>query len=254
MPHAFRLLDTHAGKASFNMGLDEAILESVASGRELPTLRLYAWEPAAISIGYFQGLYEEVDVEACHARGVDVVRRITGGGAVFHQAEITYSIIIPETQDLAPKSIMASYGVICGGVVKGLEILGIEATFAPINDIVALGKKISGNAQTRKRGCLLQHGTILLGLDVDLMFELLKVPQEKAKGKLIADVKERVTSLSAILGRSVGYSEAAFALATGFGRALDLDFTVALPSGDEIARAREIAAQKFADPGWTSRR
>lgn len=254
MPHAFRLLDTYAEKASYNMGLDEAILESVSSGRELPTLRLYAWEPAAISIGYFQGLYEEVDIDACHARGVDIVRRITGGGAVFHQAEVTYSIIIPETHPLAPKSIMASYANICAGIVEGLGIMGIDAQFAPINDIVSGGKKVSGNAQTRKRGCLLQHGTIILDVDVDLMFELLKVPQEKARGRLIQDVKARVTSLSAILGRPVGYAEAGLALAEGFGRALDLDYTVAHPSDVEIARAREIAAEKFADPEWTSRR
>ncbi len=254
MPHAFRLLDTHAGKASFNMGLDEAVLESVSSGRELPTLRLYAWQPAAISIGYFQGLYEEVDIEGCKAHGVDIVRRITGGGAVFHQAEITYSVIIPETHVLAPGSIIASYGVICGGVVDGLGILGVDASFAPINDIVSGGRKVSGNAQTRKRGCLLQHGTVLLDLDVDLMFELLKVPQEKARGKLVAEVKERVTSVSAILGRPVEYAEASLALALGFAKALDLEYAVAQPSGDEVARAREIAAAKFADPEWTSRR
>jgi lipoate-protein ligase A len=236
------------------MGLDEAILESVSSGRELPTLRLYAWEPAAISIGYFQGLHEEVDIEGCRAHGVDIVRRITGGGAVFHQAEITYSVIIPETHALAPGSIMASYGLICGGVIAGLGILGVDASFAPINDIVSDGRKLSGNAQTRKRGCLLQHGTILLDLDVELMFELLKVPAEKARGRLVAEVRERVTSLSAILGRNVAYAEAALALARGFAKALDLEYAVAQASGDEVARAREIAAAKFADPEWNSRR
>lgn len=254
MTHDFRLLRTGLLDAAFNMALDEAILESVASGAEKPTLRLYGWKPAAVSIGFFQGLHEEVDVESCAEHGVDIVRRITGGGAVFHQAEVTYSIAIPETSPLAPKSILDSYGILCAGVVEGLRLLGIESSFAPINDIVSGGKKVSGNAQTRKKNCLLQHGTVLLDVDVDLMFELLKVPSEKAKGKLIADVKERVTGVNAILGRKVDFQEAEEALAVGFSRALGAELADAKPSPAELDRAVEISRTKFADPSWTGRR
>lgn len=254
MKHELRLLRTGARGAAFNMGLDEAILEGVAGGAVPPTLRLYAWEPAAISIGFFQGLSEEVDSLACAARGVDIVRRITGGGAVFHQAEITYSIALPETHPLAPKSIMASYELLCSGVIAGLRALGIDSAFAPINDIVSGGRKISGNAQTRKNHCLLQHGTVLLDVDVDLMFELLKVPAEKSKGKLIEDVKARVTSAKALLGRDVGFSEAESAMAAGFSAALDASLAEGSPTAAEIERAGEIARAKFADPAWTARR
>ena len=254
MKHDMRLLLTGANGAAFNMGLDEAILESVSNGRQPPTLRLYAWNPAAISLGFFQGLREEVDEAACAARGVDIVRRITGGGAVFHQAEITYSIVLPETHPLAPKSIMASYEILCSGVIAGLQHLGIESSFAPINDIVAAGKKISGNAQTRKSHCLLQHGTVLLDVNVELMFELLKVPAEKTKGKLIEDVKARVTSAGTLLGRRVEFGEAESAMVAGFADALPAALTLSEPTPEERKRAVEIARAKFADPAWIARR
>ena len=95
----------------------------------------------------------KIDIEACRGRGVDIVRRITGGGAVFHDAELTYSIVIPEGHPLAPPSILDSYGLLCAGIIEGLKELGIKSEFSPINDIVSAGKKISGNAQTRKK-CL----------------------------------------------------------------------------------------------------
>lgn len=254
MTHACRLLTTGEGSAAFNMGLDEAILESVAAHEAPPTLRLYAWKPAAISIGYFQGLHEEVDVAACASHGVDVVRRITGGGAVFHQAELTYSVVIPEGHPLFVRSILASYERICAGVIAGLGFLGIDSAFAPINDIVSLGKKVSGNAQTRKRGCILQHGTVLLDVDVELMFELLKVPAEKAKGKLIEDVKQRVTSLRALRGSEVPFAEAAEAMAKGFAEAMSLDLGAVQPSEVELKRAAEIASEKFSVEAWTAKR
>lgn len=252
--HEFRLLKTGHADAAFNMGLDEAILESVSAGRVPPTLRFYGWTPSAVSIGYFQGLHEEVDVAACAERGVHVVRRITGGGAVFHQAELTYSIVVPEGHPLAPASIMESYRGLCGAIVSSLALLGVEASFAPINDILSGGRKISGNAQTRKRRCLLQHGTILLDVDVDTMFDLLRVPSEKAKGKLIQDVKARVTSLSAILGRPVSFAEVEDALERGLQAALDLSLRTEAPTAVELDRAGTIAAEKFADPSWTGRR
>ena len=256
MAHDFRLLTTGAGNAAYNMGSDEAILEAVAAEDALPTLRLYAWKPAAVSIGYFQGLYEEVDTAACAARGVDVVRRITGGGAVFHQAEITYSIVIPDAHPLAQRSILASYERLCSGVMEGLSLLGIPSVFAPINDILTGGRKVSGNAQTRRRSCILQHGTVILDLDVELMFDLLKVPAEKAKGKLIQDVKARVTSVRSCLGRELAFPEAEDAFSRGFAKALDLVFAqkeTAL-AGSEDQRARAIATEKFSDPAWTGKR
>ena len=237
------------------MALDEALLETVATGA-VPVLRFYGWSPPAVSIGYFQGIEEEVDRDACARRGIDVVRRISGGGAVFHDAEITYSLIMPLDHPLAGTSIMASYGRLCSGITAGLGILGIDAVFVPVNDIVAGGKKVSGNAQTRRQGCVLQHGTVLLDSDPELMFGLLKVPQEKMKGKLIQDIKSRVTGLYALLGRRISFDEARDALVRGFQDALSLAYGSgpSRPSAAEEARAAVLAREKFGSQAWLRRR
>ncbi len=249
-----RFLDTGANPGALNMGIDEAILRAVADGSSPPTARVYSWSPAAVTIGYFQGMTEEIDLDACKRMGVDAIRRITGGGAVFHDVEITYSLVVPERSPLAPDDIVESYRRICAGIVEGMKVLGVEASFAPINDIVSDGKKISGNAQTRKLGCLLQHGTILLDVDVERMFSLLRVPQEKLRGKLIEDVKARVTGLKAILGRSVRYAESAAALKAGFARAWNVEFEDGILSPAELENGRKIAAEKFSTPDWNLKR
>ena len=150
------------------MGLDEAILERRVRGHgSRRPCASTAGIPPTVTLGYFQGLSDEVDREACVRGGVDIVRRVTGGGAVFHDAELTYSIVLPETHPLARPGILDSYRVLCAGIVEGLSLLGLKGEFVPLNDVLVGGKKISGNAQTRKRGCMLQHGTILLDVDVD---------------------------------------------------------------------------------------
>lgn len=187
-----RVLRTGAADAFTNMAMDEALLLTAQNSRKwMPALRLYSWSPPAVSIGYFQSLEEEVDVAECKRRGVDIVRRTTGGGAVFHHTELTYSFITREY----PPSLLESYRLICGAILEGLKGIGVEGEFSPLNDLTLNGKKFSGNAQTRKKGVLLQHGTILLDVDADLMFSLLKVPDEKMKDKLVKNVKERVTAL-----------------------------------------------------------
>lgn len=262
LPLPFRLLRTGYHNCFYNMALDEALLESVSRGRSLPVLRFYGWEPWAVSVGYFQGLEDEVNLEACKARGIDVIRRITGGGAVFHHAELTYSIIMPDSHPLAGESIRESYRSLCAGIIRGLALLGLESQFEPINDILCGGRKISGNAQTRRAGTILQHGTILLDIDVDLMFELLNIPEEKNRGRLIRDVKERVTSLRN-MGVSSGFGEAVQCFTEGFRQALSLEFSEedALspvypggPGAAEEGRALELAAGKFASPEWLYKR
>lgn len=251
-----RLIDSGGAglPGALNMGLDEAVLGAVSTGSSPPTLRLYAWSPPCVTVGYFQSLEDEVDLEACRAAGIDAVRRLTGGGAVFHEAEVTYSLILPLGHELAPEDILESYRRICAGLVAGLERLGVEAAFAPINDIVVGGRKVSGNAQTRRKGCLLQHGTVLLDLEPERMFSLLKVPAEKLKGKLIEDVKARVTSLRSLLGRELDYAEAARVLREGFASAWGAEFDESAPTEEEAAEARRLAETRFSQSEWNARR
>jgi len=254
MKEQWRLLQTGFSTASKNMAIDRALLVTQSRGDVPPTLRLYGWSPAAISIGYFQRLTDEIDLAACTQQQVDYVRRITGGGAVFHKDEVTYSIVIAESHPAIPKNILKSYGRICGAVMRGLQHTGVESTYAPINDILVNGRKISGNAQTRKMGTVLQHGTILLDVDVDLMFSLLKVPNEKMKDKLISDVKQRVTSLKHLIGKKIEFDEVAQAMKKGFEDEFHVELVEETLSLEERRLAEEFEKNCFGTWEWNHQR
>jgi lipoate---protein ligase len=254
MKEQWRFLQTGCNTAASNMSIDRAILVANSKGWVPPTIRFYGWVPPAISIGYFQSLTDEVNLDACKKKGVDYVRRITGGGAVFHENELTYSIVIPEAHPQIPKNILQSNGRICNALIRGLDHLGIKSTYAPINDIVADGKKISGNAQTRKLNTVLQHGTILLDVDVDTMFSLLKVPNEKIKDKLIKDVKQRVTSVKHILGKEVSFEDVAEAMKHGFEEEFNVELVEGTVTKQELLLAKKFEKECFASNEWNHRR
>jgi len=246
----FRLLDTGKNSAAINMAIDEAIMLS-----GIPTLRFYDWEPPAVTIGYFQGIEQEVNLEAAENNGVDIVRRLTGGGAVFHDKELTYSIIIPENENIVSRNILESYGQICCFVVEGLRKLGLRAEFKPINDIIVNNKKISGNAQTRRGGMILQHGTVLLDVDVRKMFSLLKVPDEKLKDKMIAAAEERVTSVNkelsttsrGELGTTTTFKTVKSSLISSFELGTTKEGAL---TETEKKKANDLSKDKYASKGW----
>ncbi|MFH1977993.1 MAG: biotin/lipoate A/B protein ligase family protein [Candidatus Aenigmatarchaeota archaeon] len=241
----WRLLPFESRSAAMNMGIDQAVTESVSRGGP-PTIRFWRWQPSAVSIGYFQSLEDEIALEKCKELGVDVVRRITGGGAVYHDydGEITYSVI--GNQELFPKGIIDSYHLICGWIINSLKLLGIESEFKPINDIIVAGKKISGNAQTRRQNVLLQHGTILYDLDVRKMFSLLKVGQEKISDKMIQSVEDRVTRI--LDQKQVSMEETYQSLVRGFTEGKD--YEEGQLTEEELTRAKEVAESKYSQKEW----
>ncbi|KKP36763.1 MAG: lipoate-protein ligase, lipoate-protein ligase A [Candidatus Peregrinibacteria bacterium GW2011_GWF2_33_10] len=247
----FRLLKTGYRNATFNMAFDEILIKKIKTGKSLPVLRFYGWKPQAVSIGYFQSLKSEIDEEKAKELAIDIVRRQTGGGAVFHADEITYSIHIPLDLNLVAVNILESYKKICGAIIKGLKNLKINAEFAPLNDILVNGQKISGNAQTRKQGIILQHGTILKSVDVDKMFEILKVPNEKLKGKLISDVKQRVTSISQHCANKYSFDDVVEALTSGFvSEFTNVDFVDSFLTDEEEQDVLNLAKEKYSKNNW----
>ncbi|MEM4254882.1 MAG: biotin/lipoate A/B protein ligase family protein [Candidatus Norongarragalinales archaeon] len=228
------------------MALDEAVSNAVAGKLSFPTMRFYSWKPSAVSIGYFQSLEKEVRLHECEMLGVDIVRRRTGGGAVYHDnaGEITYSVIAPES--FFPRDIIASYKMICGWIVSAFALLGLKAEFKPINDIILNGKKVSGNAQTRRNGILLQHGTILYDLDVKKMFTVLNVGPEKIADKFIATVEERVTSVTKNSG--VSKDEVYQALVSAFTK--DKKWSFGKYSPMETMEAEELAQTRYSSKEW----
>ena len=245
----FRMIPFALFNAFTNMALDDAIMEFVRKGISKPTIRFYGWDPSAVSIGVFQGIRNEVNLESTRKAGVDVVRRLTGGGAVYHDltGEVTYSLIAP--LDLFPTNIIESYRTICGDIVYALKQLGIDSMFTPINDILVNDQKISGNAQTRRNGILLQHGTILYRVDVEKMFSYLNVSDQKITDKFIKSVQKRVTSVVDLTNASM--DDLQKALIMGFKRNREVEF------GDysdlEIQRAQEIIKDRFNNEIWTYR-
>ena len=208
-------------------------------------LRIYGWRPPAISIGYFQSMELEVHTDECQNRGIDVVRRLTGGGAVYHDAEVTYSFIT----NVFPNDILQSYKLICKPVVEALRNLGFDARFVPLNDIViGNGIKVSGNAQTRRKNVILQHGTILLEVDAEKMFSILKVPSEKMKDKIIADVKKRVVGI----GRP--FNEVASSLKSSFSDVFDCRLIPDSLQPDEYSKIDSLIREKYSLDSWNCRR
>jgi len=235
------------------MAIDEALLLFNAEGKSPNTVRFWRWQPSAVSLGFFQSVEREVDLQAAKHHGVDVVRRITGGGAVFHdyEGELTYSVVCK--QDDIPQDIVESYRMICEGLVRGLGFLGLRAEFRPVNDIQVNGKKISGSAQTRRWGSVLQHGTILVSPNLRLMFELLKVSPEKISDKFIASVFERVTTVERELGKRPSFEDVRKAMIKGFENSLSIELVE-----EEILKSElELAAKlkpKYASVEWLRKR
>lgn len=249
----WRLLPLNVDDAFTNMAIDEAVCWLNARGKAPNTVRFYRWKPSAVSIGYFQGVKQEVDLARAKRYGIHVVRRITGGGAVFHdhEGELTYSVVCRESE--VPNEIIASYREICRGLVQGFERLGLKAEYQPVNDVLVNGKKISGSAQTRRWGSVLQHGTALIDLDVRRMFELLKVSPEKISDKFIASVYERVTSLKRELGEKPSFDKVAAAMRDGFERAFGIKLIEGELTAEETRLAAEIR-QKYASGEWLEKR
>lgn len=250
-----RFLDLKVNDAYTNMATDEALTKSKGEGNGPDTLRFYRWTPSAVTLGYFQSVEDEVDLDALEKYGIDLNRRISGGGAVLNSAEgeITYSIVMDEDDSRISDDPTESYRYLCHGIIEGLANLGIDAEFKPINDIIVGPKKISGNAQIRRYGAVLHHGTILVDFDAKQMFSVLKISDTKISDKLIKQANERVTTIRQVLDRKVGFEEVRTAMEKGFAKALGVE----LVKGELTSYEEQLVGEfreKYASREWRFRR
>lgn len=237
----------------YNMGFDEALLVLKNQGVIPTTLRLYMWSPSTVTIGYFQRIRDVVNLEYAERHNIPVVRRITGGGAVYHDmyGEITYSIVLDAKGPLL--DVQESYRIICSGLVEALRYIGLEADFAPVNDIIVNNKKISGSAQTRRKDTILQHGTLLVSSNLDIMERVLIVPKEKLISHKVVSIKDRVTTVSIELGRDIEPEDLIPYLINGFKKALNLELVEEKPSTKEVRLAEELS-KKYRKHEWNFKR
>ena len=259
----WRLLITPPAHGAWNMAVDDSILEGLGSGQSLPTLRLYAWEPACLSLGYAQPL-TDVDIPRLQARGWEIVRRPTGGRAVLHTDELTYSVIAPLSEPRVAGTVLESYRRLAQALVEALTRLSLPVqvnsnSLAPHTaepnpvcfevpstyEITVGGKKLIGSAQARRKEGVLQHGSLPLAGDLTRIIQVMAFPDEASRSRAAERLLSRATTVETALGRSIAWEEAARAFIAAFKSVLGLGFQPGDLTASEKERAEELARDKY---------
>lgn len=273
----WRLIHSSAQDAATNMAIDEAILLLHSQHKVPPTLRFYTWKPAALTIGYFQRAHKEVDLSVVEQYGFDFVRRMTGGRAVLHEQELTYSLITSE-QMYEKHTVVESYRSLSLGLLYGFRELGLQAEFAlpqvalsqkgsavqrrsavcfdtpSAYELVVEGRKVAGSAQTRKQGVLLQHGSILLDIDVDILFQLFRYRSEEERNRSKQEFQQKAVAINQLLAAPVTIKQAEEAFRQGFARGLEVELVESELTAEEIELAKQLVQTKYSHPEWNFRR
>ena len=271
-PADWRLIIEDAPRSgSANMAVDHAIAEACAAGESLPTLRFYRWQPPAISLGRHQPL-AEIDLEAAAAHGYDIVRRTTGGRAILHVDELTYSVAAPKSEPRVEGGVMDAYLRLSNALVTGLHLLGVPADKAGAEtkvskdvsaacfevpsayEITVGGRKLMGSAQSRRAGYVLQHGSLPLFGDITRLIPVLSLPGPQ-RDLLTMQLAQRACTLNEVMGGSgadvIGFEQTADALKQGFEQVLNLQFKPGQLTPQEARRTAELLREQYANPEWT---
>jgi lipoyl(octanoyl) transferase len=268
----WRLVLAPPKRGAWNMAVDEAILEATAAGASPPTLRLYAWEPPCLSLGYAQAL-TDADIPALAALGWELVRRPTGGRAILHTDELTYAVIGPQEDPRLGGSVLESYHNLAQALLLALQKLGLdpqadaEPSSIPGSDpqgpvcfevpshyeITVRQKKLVGSAQRRSKGGVLQHGSLPLSGDLARITQALYFPDPESRRQAAARLLERAATVESILGTRIEWHQAAQAFVAAFSEALNLDLEPGDLTISELARAEELVYEKYASASWNQR-
>ncbi|MGJ7912103.1 lipoate--protein ligase family protein [Neobacillus sp. LXY-1] len=270
-------IDTGLSAPSFNMAMDEALLDWHSEGKIPPVIRFYGWNPPTLSVGYFQKVEKEIDMEAVKAHQLGFVRRPTGGRGVLHEHELTYSVIVSEDHPEMPKTVTEAYRVISEGILKGFLHLGMDAYFAVPKtaeerdalknprsavcfdapswyELVVEGRKVAGSAQTRQKGVILQHGSILLDLDEDKLFSLFKYPNERVKERMKKGFRDKAVAINDISPRKITLDEAKAAFYRGFAEGLNIDLEPYQLTEEQLAYVQKLAKDRYENDEWNYKR
>lgn len=260
---AWRFIDTGFRDGASNMAVDESLLRGVIAGTTPPTVRVFGWRPPTVSTGYSQDLRRELDLEACGRAGVGVVRRPTGGRAVLHAGELTYSVVGMAGAEPLGETIMETYLAISRALLAGLAVLGVRADLeqvaSPVRvrgkdasppcfassgrfEIVTDGKKLVGSAQRRLGGAILQHGSLLIDGTHARIADLLRVPEPR-RAAIRRSLEEKTTCLEELMRRRPEFGEVARAVARGFERAWGVNLEPACLTASEAEDASVLATE-----------
>jgi lipoate-protein ligase A len=273
----WRFIDTGFLSPAMNMAVDEAILTIHSQGKTLPTLRFYTWKPATLSIGYFQKAEKEVNLEQLKKYSLGFVRRPTGGRAVLHDQELTYSVIASEHYPGMPSQVTEAYRFISNGLLNGFQRLGFQAEMVSLAteeekekfasagssacfdspswyELVVEGKKVAGSAQTRQKGTILQHGSILLDWDVDMLFDILHYSSERLRQRMKTSFLDKAVAINLLGSRQVTLQEAKEAFFHGFEEGLEIQLEQTSLSSEEWELAEKLAGERYETVEWNFKR
>ena len=261
-------LDSGFNDATINMALDESLLNWLRQGIIPPTLRFYGWSAPSLSVGHFQDVDQTIDFDALQKYNGQFVRRLTGGSAVLHDDELTYSLVISEQHPSIPKTVGEAYYVLSKGVVEGYKNLGISVDYAipkesarkdrtPVcfekpayYEMVIDGKKISGNAQTRKTGVLLQHGSIPMSIDTQMLFDLFHYPSEDVRQRKRKSFADKAITINKITNKTHSYNMLKEAFFNGFQTGLDIKLQPFHLSESQWEEVHQLARSKYGAESW----
>lgn len=270
-------INSGACRPSFNMALDEALLDWHSEGLLPPIVRFYGWTPATLSIGYFQQVKKEINMEEVKKHNLGFVRRPTGGRGVLHEHELTYSIIVSEDYPNMPVTVTEAYRVLSEGLLIGFQNLGLDAYFSiPDTDekktdlkkprsavcfdapswyeLVVEGKKVAGSAQTRQKGVILQHGAILLDLDEDKLVSLFNYPSEAVKARVRRGLPEKAVAINRLREIPATMDECVAAFKNGFEEGLDVNLEPYSLTNEQIEYVEALEKRRYAHDDWTYRK
>ena len=276
MTEIWNFINTGSKNPYYNMAMDEALLNFVSRGEIDPVIRFYTWNPATLSIGYFQRLQKEIGIDKVKEKGYGLVRRQTGGRGVLHDKELTYSVIVPESHPNMPSTVTEAYKIISQGLLEGFKNLGFETYFAiprskeerdklkqPRSsvcfdapswyELVVEGRKIAGSAQTRQKGVILQHGSILQDIDIDDLFDMFKFKNERLKAKMKENFVQKAVAINDISNQHITLNEMENAFEAGFKKGLNIDFKPLELTEKQLEEVQELE-DKYRSEAWMYRK
>lgn len=246
----WRLLDLEYDNPYMNLSVEEAIPRKVGEGVAPNTIRLWR-NPNTVVIGYFQSAMLEVNFEACKKFGTNVVRRFTGGGAVYHDyGNLNYAISLHRNHSLVRSDILETFKALASGVIKGLNTLGISVRHEPINSLQVNGWKIGGAAGSIKWEALFYHGSILVNSNLNLLSKVLNTSEEKRESKYVHSVRKNVSTLSIELQRDVSILEVKEALTKGFEKTFAIKLVKGELTDEEKDLTQKLFEEKYSTDEW----
>lgn len=258
---------------AYNMALDEALLDWHSEGEIPPVIRFYEWNPATLSIGYFQQVHKDINLQSVLNQNLGFIRRPTGGRAVLHDQELTYSVIVSESYPNMPETVTEAYRVISEGILQGFRHLGLNVYFSvpetkeQLDDLkkpksavcfdasswyelVVEGKKVAGSAQTRQKGVILQHGAILLDLNEELLLSVFNFDSTETKERMRNKLPEKAVAMNQLVDIPFTIEQCVKAFSKGFEEALNIELISYELNEKQQQYVEQLMQKKYLTDAW----